>query len=331
MPSEQGHPEESGCSRREFLCRAGAAGLGALAAGALGFGLHNRDTQQKAAAIALPDFRVPPVENRPRIIAARGNNVINILRTCFDRMGGLERFIVLGDRVVLKPNVGFASPPTIGATTHPEVVGGMARLCREAGATEVLVVDNSIHDPVRCMAISGIAAAAEANGARVMYPGPRAFRDVACPDNAILKRWPFFHEPFRKATKVIGLPAAKHHSLAHVTLGMKNWYGLLAGRRNRLHQDIHTSIADLASLVRPTVIVLDATRVLFRNGPTGGSLSDVRSEGILAVATDPVALDAYGASLLGRVPEELPFLMEAQRRGLGSADLKDAGFELISA
>jgi len=103
----------------------------------------------------------------------------------------------------------------------------------------------------------------------------------------------------------------------------------LGGRRNQLHQDINTSIADLATLVRPTFTVLDATRVLFRNGPTGGNASDVREERILAVSVDPVALDAYGASLLGRQPEELPFLVEARRRGLGVTDLKEAGFEML--
>jgi uncharacterized protein (DUF362 family) len=171
---------------------------------------------------------------------------------------------------------------------------------------------------------------AEAPGDQAVLPKPSAFVEVAHPENATLTRWPFFYEPFRTATKVIGLPATNHHALAGVTLGMKNWYGLLGGRRNRLHQDIHTSIADLAAMVRPTLVVLDATRVLFRNGPTGGSMSDVRTEGILAAATDPVALDTYGASLLGRMPDELGFLQQARRRGLGTTDLKDAGFELVS-
>ena len=179
------------------------------------------------------------------------------------------------------------------------------------------------------MQISGIAAAAAANGAKVFLPRPDAFVDVETPANVKLKKWSFLYTPFKKATVVIGLPAAKHHSLAGATLGMKNWYGLLGGPRSQLHQDINTSIADLATMVRPTLTVLDATRVLYRNGPTGGSASDVREENTIAAAVDPVALDVFGASLLGRKPEELPYLAEAQRRGLGTVDLKEAGFEMI--
>lgn len=330
MAPDEDEPSQGVCSRREFLRRAAAAGAAAAGAGALGWGLHNRRTGHASNAIRLPDFRVPPPDGRPRIVAARGGSIESMLRACVDRIGGMGHFIREGDEVVLKPNVGFASPPSVGATTHPEVVGAVAKLCRAAGARRVWVVDNPIHDAARCMKISGVAAAAEAAGARVFFPRPDAFHDVEAPDNEVLRRWPFFYGPFRNATKVIGIPAAKHHSLAGVTLGLKNWYGLLGGRRNRLHQDINASVADLGSLVRPTLTVLDATRVLFRNGPTGGSASDVREEGVVAVAVDPVALDTYGASLLGREPEELPFLIEARRRGLGTTDLKAAGFEMVT-
>ncbi len=301
-----------------------------MGAGVVGLALHNRQPRKEDDVFQLPDFRVPVLGDRPLIAAARGDSVDSMIRACIDRLGGIERFIHDGDEVVLKPNAGFASPPAIGATTNPEVVGVVARMCREAGAVRVWVVDNAIHDPKRCMTITGIGAAAEANGAQVLYPRSSAFRDVEPSGTTVLKRWPFFYEPFANATKVIGLPATKHHTLAGVTLGFKNWYGLLGGRRNQLHQDINNAIADLGTLVRPTLTVLDATRVLFRNGPTGGSLSDVREEGVVAAAVDPVALDTFGASLLGREPEELPYLVEARRRGLGTTDLKDAGFEMLS-
>jgi uncharacterized protein (DUF362 family) len=324
------YPSRSSVSRREFIRRVGTAGAVAVGTGALAVGIHNRDPDRAPAPIRLPDFRVEERPDLPSIVAAEGGSPQLMLQRCFERMGGIGRFIEPGDRVVLKPNIGFATPPALGATTNPEVVAVMTRLCLAQGATEVWVVDNPIHDPARCLAISGIEAAATSAGARIMLPRPAAFRDVEAPDNAILTRWPFFYAPFERATKVIGIPAAKHHSLSGVTLGMKNWYGLLGGRRNRLHQDIHTSVADLASLVRPTLTVLDATRVLFRHGPTGGSPSDVRFDGIVAVATDPVALDAYGASVV--VPEggDFPFLEEAERRGLGTTDIWSAGFEMIS-
>ncbi len=317
------------CSRREFLWRVGSAGTAAAVAGGLGYTLHNRPTTADQVPVRLPDFRVEPAAGRPQIVASQGGSPLQMLQRCLEELGGLGHFIKPGDKVILKPNVGFASPPEFGATTNPEVVGAMARLCLAEGATEVWVLDNPIHDPVRCMTVSGVAAAAEANGARVAYPRSGAFREVEEPENTVLKRWSFFYEPFEGAAKVIGIPVAKHHSAAGVTLGMKNWYGLLGGRRNRLHQDIHTSVADLGTLVRPTLIILDATRVLFRNGPTGGSPSDVRHDGIIAAATDPVALDTYGAGLVGADTSTLGFLIEAERRGLGTGNLMDAGFRMI--
>lgn len=322
-------PSEPKCSRRQFLWRVGAAGTAAAAIGGGAALLHNREPGTGPVSVTLPDFRVEPLADRPLVVAARGGSPLQMLQLCLERLGGIGRFIEPGDRVILKPNAGFATPPELGATTSPEVVGAVARLCRAQGAAEVWVMDNPIHDPHRCMVISGIAAAAEANGARILYPRPSAFTDLAAPDAAVLREWSFFYEPFRRATKVIGLPTAKHHSLCGVTLGMKNWYGLLGGRRNRLHQDIHTVIADLGLIVRPTLTILDGMRVLYRNGPTGGSPSDVRHDGILAAGTDPVALDAYGASVVGAEPDALSFLATAEQRGLGTADLQDAGFEMI--
>lgn len=323
-------PPETKCSRREFITRVGSAGAVAAGASGLAIGLHNRDPDRALAPIKLPDYRVEDLPGRPRIVAAEGASPLIMLQRCFERMGGLDHFIEPGDTVIVKPNIGFATPPALGATTNPEVVAVVTRLCLAQGAEEVIVMDNPIHDPARCLAISGIGPAATAAGARVVLPRSRAFRDVEVPDGVVLKRWPFFYEPFERATKVIGLPAAKHHSLSGVTLGMKNWYGLLGGRRNTLHQDIHMSVADLATLVRPTLTILDATRVLFRHGPTGGSPSDVRMDGIVAVATDPVALDSYGAEVVTPYGDDLPFLKEAERRGLGTTDPWDAGFEMIS-
>ncbi len=330
MTHEEKRNPEARCSRREFIHRVGTAGAVAAGTGALAVGIHNRDPDKADAAVHLPDFRVEERPDLPSIVASEGGSPQQMLQRCFERMGGIDRFIEPGDRVVVKPNIGFATPPALGATTNPEVVAVVARLCLAQGAEEVWVVDNPIHDPARCFSVSGIEAAAVAAGARIVLPRSGAFRDVEAAGTAVLKRWPFFHAPFERATKVIGIPAAKHHSLSGVTLGMKNWYGLLGGRRNRLHQDIHTSVADLASLVRPTLTVLDATRVLFRHGPTGGSPSDVRFDGVVAVATDPVALDAYGASIVVPGGGDFPFLEEAERRGLGTTDIRSAGFEMIS-
>jgi uncharacterized protein (DUF362 family) len=129
--------------------------------------------------------------------------------------------------------------------------------------------------------------------------------------------------PFLEADKIINLPIAKHHGLTGCTLGMKNWYGILGGQRNRLHQQIHQSLADLAAFMLPTVTLLDCYRILLRNGPTGGNLEDVSLQKTMVAGTDPVALDAYVAKAYWNLDSEhLPYLQMAANRGLGVVDFE---------
>jgi uncharacterized protein (DUF362 family) len=135
-----------------------------------------------------------------------------------------------------------------------------------------------------------------------------------------LKSWPVF-SPFLEADKILNLPIAKHHNLTGATLGMKNWYGILGGQRNRLHQQIHQSLVDLAGFMLPTLTIMDCYRVLLRNGPTGGNLEDVAIRKTVVTATDPVALDAYVAKAYSNLdPENLPYLQMTANRGLGTVD-----------
>jgi uncharacterized protein (DUF362 family) len=101
------------------------------------------------------------------------------------------------------------------------------------------------------------------------------------------------YDAYLEADKFINIPIAKHHALTRVTLGMKNLYGILGGNRSRLHQDIHNSLADLASFLRPSLVIVDAWRMLLRNGPQGGSLADVEDRKMIVACTDQVAIDAY--------------------------------------
>jgi uncharacterized protein (DUF362 family) len=127
--------------------------------------------------------------------------------------------------------------------------------------------------------------------------------------------------PLLEAQRVINVPVAKHHSLSRATLGMKNWFGVLGNGRSRLHQGIDRSIAELAATFRPTLTIIDASRVLLGNGPQGGSLDDVRAVGAVCAGVDPVLLDAWGAAQLGLKAADLPYLGEAERRGLGQSDV----------
>jgi uncharacterized protein (DUF362 family) len=177
----------------------------------------------------------------------------------------------------------------------------------------------SCNEPRRCFQRSGIQAAARAEGAEVILPDPELYREVDL-GGVVLKSWPVF-TPFLEADKIFNLPIAKHHGLVGVTLGMKNWYGILGGQRNRLHQQIHQSLVDLANFMLPTVTLLDGYRILIRNGPTGGNLEDVVLKKTMVAGTDPVALDAWAAKAWWNLdPEHLPYLQMAAARGLGTVD-----------
>ena len=220
---------------------------------------------------------------------------------------------------MLKPNIAWDRTPEQAANTNPDLVAEVVRQCWQAGAKRIIVTDVSCNEPRRCFQRSGIMAAAQAAGADVILPDPDRFRQVDM-GGVVLKSWPVY-APFLEADKLINLPIAKHHALTGATLGMKNWYGTLGGQRNRLHQQIHQSLADLANFMLPTLTLLDCYRILFRNGPTGGNLEDVELKKTLVAGTDPVAIDAYAAKTFWNLnADQLPYLAMAEARGLGTAD-----------
>jgi uncharacterized protein (DUF362 family) len=132
----------------------------------------------------------------------------------------------------------------------------------------------------------------------------------------LLEEWPV-PTPLLEADKLVNIPVVKHHNLSRYTGAMKNWYGILGGRRNRLHQKIDLSIADLATFMRPTLTIMDATRVLIQNGPQGGNLNDTLELNQVIATLDEVAGDTYGARLIGVDPEQVGFLKLGAERGLG--------------
>jgi uncharacterized protein (DUF362 family) len=195
-------------------------------------------------------------------------------------------------------------------------VAAVVKLALDAGAKQVIVTDASCNEPNRCFQRSGIWRAAHALGATVVLPAAHRFRELRMRGD-VLDLWPIY-TPLVNADKVINIPVAKHHNLSRYTGAMKNWYGLLGGRRNRLHQNIDVSVADLATFMRPTLTVLDATRVLMRNGPQGGNIDDARDLHQVIASVDQVAVDAYGATLIGEKPENVKYLRMGEERGLGS-------------
>jgi len=325
-----------GESRRRLLKQAGAvAGLAALGSYAslappLWPGSLKDVDGERGKPVEpvrrLPEggYAVEPMANAAYLGVARGENVEAMLRSAIDSIGGLRRFIKTGDVVLIKPNVAFERSAALGATSNPEVVSALIRIVRAAGAAEVRVCDNPIESPESCFARSGIRKASLNEDARLFLPNHNAFETLNTPGATWIEKWPFFWQPFQGVTKVIGVSPVKDHNLCRASMTTKNWYGLLGGRRNQFHQDIHGIIADLALMLRPTFVVLDGTRVLYRSGPTGGSLDDVRPGKTIAASTDSICADSFGwDDLLQRKGEDLPdYFRRCAERGLGTPDWK---------
>jgi uncharacterized protein (DUF362 family) len=307
--------------RREFLAStlktAGAVGL--VAAG--GYVLIESGKGKTSAQLSLVsrDLRVVDYQG-PGMVIVRGNDPAEMTRRLVAAMGGMESFVQRGDRVLLKPNVAWDRPPELAACTNPEVVGALVSLCVAAGAAEVVVTDVTCNNPERTFQRSGIAEAAEAAGGRVIIPGRTMFSECVI-GGEVVKEWPIY-EPLLRADKLINVPIVKHHSLALATVGMKNWFGVMGGARNRLHQRIDQSIVDISRFVRPTLIVVDAVRVLKTNGPQGGRPEDVAQMNTMAGTVDQVAADAFGSELLGLDPPAVGYVRMGHEQGLGNMDYR---------
>jgi uncharacterized protein (DUF362 family) len=307
--------------RRELLRLWGPAALAGVAVAGFGKVLRGRPGRHRPpeAGVALRprDWRVD-AEEAGRIVVAGGQGPRENVSRALAAFGDIERFVGEGERVAIKPNCAWDRTPEQGANTDPDLIAEIARLCFSAGAASVVVLDNTCHDPVRSFNRSGIADAAKAVGATIAH---QKSTDTVLLDlgGTALGEWQVLR-PIAEADRVINVPIVKHHSLARVTLGMKNWFGAVVGRRPSLHQRLALVSAELGAAFRPTLTVVDATRVMTSGGPTGGSLQQVRTMDLVAVCTDPVAADAWGGSLLDAGVEQLPHLAIAQRLGLGTPD-----------
>jgi len=261
----------------------------------------------------------------PDLAFVQGESPAALTREALKVLGGIGRFVGRGDVVMVKPNIGWDRTPELAACTNPEVVKALVEMCLGAGAKKVIVMDNTTNQAQRCYARSGIAAAAKSAGADVPFVNERRIKKMAV-KGEWLKDWDVIQE-FVEADKIINVPIAKHHSLCRVTLGMKNWLGAIGDPRNQLHQKLDQAEVDLSAFFKPTLTVLDAWRILVRNGPQGGRPSDTKLLKTVVAGVDYVAVDAMGASFFDIPPAELPFLVLAAKRGLGRTDLEKLRIE----
>jgi uncharacterized protein (DUF362 family) len=256
----------------------------------------------------------------PDLAVIQGDSPARITQEAIAALGGMKSFVSKGDKVMVKPNIGWDRTPEQGACTNPEVVKTLVELCFDAGAKDVTVMDNPCNPAQRTYVRSGIAQAAKDAGAKAPFPNDYKLKKLAL-KGEWFKEWEIYSD-FVEVDKIINVPAAKTHSLSRITLGMKNWLGALGGNRNQLHQNLDYAMVDLSRFFKPALTVLDAYRLLIRNGPQGGRPSDVEVFKTIVAGVDYVAVETMGASFFSIKPEELPYLQLSKERGMGEIDLE---------
>ena len=277
--------------------------------------------------LGVPCFKItrshaaPPP---PALGVGTGKDYRLLVEKVIETMGGIGKFVSSGDKVVIKPNMGWDRSPEQGANTHPLVIRTMAELALDAGAARVQVFDYTCNEKRRCYTNSGIVDELKKIGdkrIRWEHIDHRKFVPVDIRKGKSLKRWEIYKDALA-ADCYINVPVAKHHGLSRLTLGLKNSMGVIGGNRGKLHHNLGQELADLATVVQPKLTVIDATRMLLRNGPQGGRLDDVKVADTVIASVDPVAADAYATTLFGLAPETIESTVAAYNMGLGEMDLQ---------
>ncbi|MBM4284001.1 MAG: DUF362 domain-containing protein [Deltaproteobacteria bacterium] len=295
--------------RREFLKRLAVMGV---AAG--------------AARLVMPEelWAMAPLDKpQPLVAKVQGAHFANITSDAVQALGGMKKFVNPGEMVVVKPNMAWDRTPEMAANAHPDVVRRVVEMCLEAGAKQVKVLDHTCHDARKAYANSGIQAAVQGlkdPRAVVEFVDERRFVEVKAEKAKSLKKW-YYYKDILEADRFINIPIAKHHSEARLTLCLKNMMGAIGGWRGRTHVGLHQNIADMNLVLRPDLHILDATRILLRNGPSGGDVKDVAVKNLVFAGADPVALDSVGAGLFDLKPGDIGHIVKAHELGRGEMDL----------
>jgi uncharacterized protein (DUF362 family) len=297
--------------------------------GLKGFGISRREFLKVASAgLALG------VMGKPGLLTAKNDYDLVVIngdpaaatRKALEAMGGISHFVKKGQRVVLKPNMSFNNPPDRASTTHPLVVAAVAEACLEAGAQRVAVLDYPLRKGELCLERSGIRDACKSiKEVHVAALEERKFfREIKVPQGKVFDRVEVMIDAL-ESDVLINLPQAKSHSATGVSLGIKGLMGLIWDRWSfHSKYDIDQALADLATVIKPQLTILDATRALVSGGP--GGPGEVVKPNLIIAGVDPVAVDSYAVSIApwygqnfkGR---QVKHLLMANQRGLGKVDL----------
>lgn len=267
----------------------------------------------------------------PDLVAVRGGEPIQMFDRAITAMGGIEKFIKPGQKVVVKPNIGWARTPAEAANTNPDLVGHIVRLCLKAGAKEVKVFDNTCNEWQQCYQLSGIEKAVIEAGGKIIPANDEAYyAEVELKQGRQLNKT-LIHKAWLEADSIINIPILKNHGGARMTCVMKNLMGIVWDRRYYHRTDLHQCIADCATLTKkPTLNVVDAYNVMMQNGPRGTSLADVANKKALLMSCDMVAADTAAAAILGTNLADIAYIAKAKDLGVGENNLKNLKIERIA-
>ena len=303
--------------RRNFIKSSVGAGIATGAAISFG-GIENlMATNSNAAA---------PYD----LVAIRGGEPEVMFDKGIESLGGMSQFVKPGQRVLIKPNIGWDRTPDRAANTNPKLVGRIVEQCLKAGAKEVLVFDHTCHEWTKCYKNSGIEQAVKDAGGK-MVPGDseKYYKTVANPKGVVMKEM-MVHELMLNTDVFINVPILKHHSSSKLTIGMKNLMGCVWDRGYWHKNDLHQCIADFIQYRKPDLTVIDAYNVMKKNGPMGVSLDDVLSMKSQIISRDIVAADAAAAKFLGKEPTEINHIKMANAAGMGEMDLSKLNINRIN-
>lgn len=279
-------------------------------------------------ALTEPIFSITPELMAAEAVApvlsvAKGTEYSQLVAKVLEPLGGMKAFVQPGDRVVVKPNIGWDRSPDQAANTHPEVVAAVVQMTLDAGAGRVQVFDRTCNEKRRCYINSGIKPridAMKSSKVQCTYVKSGRYVPITISKGQSLSKWSFYKDALQ-ADCYINLPVAKHHGLARLSLGLKNTMGVIGGNRGKLHSDLGQMVADINTVIKSQLTLIDATRILLKNGPQGGNLKDVKILDTVIASSDPVAADAYATTLFGHRPEDIDSTVAAANIGLGEMDL----------
>jgi len=273
----------------------------------------------------------PTPPGSPDLVVARTGQPEELVRHAMAALGGMEQIVPKGADVIIKPNICHAYHSyEYATTTNPWVVATLVKLCLEAGASHVRVMDYPFGGtPEQAYIVSGIAEQVEAAGGEMAFMPGFKYVGTAIPMGRDVHEVEIFDD-ILTTDVLIDVPIAKHHSLAKLTLGMKNLLGVIKNR-SAMHRNLGQRLADLTSLVMPDLTVVDAVRMLMDHGPTGGNMADVKNMDTVIVSRDIVAADSYAATLFGMQPDNLDYIRAGAEMGLGTSKLDELRIEEVTA